>query len=47
MMTNERKNVIEKFAKEAGLSFASAKQMLEEIEAEYDGNEAMREVWYS
>jgi hypothetical protein len=47
MMTNERKNVIEKFAKETGLSFASAKQMLEEIEAEYDCNEAMREVWYS
>lgn len=46
-MTNERKNEIEKFAKEVGLSFASAKQMLEEIEAEYDGNEAMREVWYS
>lgn len=46
-MTAKRKSEIEKFAKEYGLSFASAKQMLEEIESEYDGNEAMAEVWYS
>lgn len=47
MMTIERKNEIEEFAKEVGLSFVDAKRMLEEIEAEYDGNEIMREVWYS
>lgn len=46
-MSIERKNEIEKFAKETGLSFASAKQMLEEIEAECDSDEIMREVWYS
>lgn len=46
-MSIERKNEIEKFAKETGLSFVDAKRMLEEIEADYDGNEAMREVWYS
>ncbi len=45
-MSVERKNEIEAFAKEYGLSFASAKRMLEEIEAEYDANEAMKEVWY-
>ena len=32
--------------KEYRLSFASAKRMLEEIEAEYDANEIMAEVWY-
>lgn len=42
----ERKNEIEAFAKEYGLSFASAKRMLEEIEADYDANEVMAEVWY-
>ena len=46
-MTNERKNQIEKFAKEVGLSFVDAKQMLEEIESDYDGCEEMLEVWYS
>ena len=45
-MSIERKNEIEAFAKEYGLSFASAKRMLEEIEAGYDANEAMAEVWY-
>ena len=35
-MSIERKNEIEAFAKEYGLSFASAKRMLEEIEAEYE-----------
>lgn len=47
MMTIERKNEIEEFAKEVGLSFVDAKRMLEEIEAGYDGNEIMKEVWYS
>ena len=46
-MTTERKNEIEKFAKEVGLSFVDAKLMLEEIESDYDGNDVMREVWYS
>jgi hypothetical protein len=46
-MSIERKNEIEKFAKETGLSFVDAKRMLEEIECDYDGNEIMREVWYS
>ena len=46
-MTTDRKNEIEKFAKEYGFSFASAKQMLEQIESGYDGNESMAEVWYS
>ena len=32
--------------KEYGLSLASAKRMLEEIEAEYDANKVMAEVWY-
>ena len=45
-MSIERKNEIEAFAKEYGLSFASAKRMLEEIEAEYDANESMAEMWY-
>lgn len=46
-MTNERKNQIEKFAKEVGLSFVDAKMMLEEIEAEEDSFcDTMREVWY-
>ena len=45
-MSIERKNEIEKFAKEYGLSFASAKRMLEEIEADYDANEVMAEMWY-
>lgn len=45
-MSVERKNKIEKFAKEYGLSFASAKRMLEEIEADYDANEVMAEMWY-
>ena len=45
-MSEERKNEIEAFAKEHGLSFASAKRMLEEIEAEYDANESMAEMWY-
>lgn len=45
-MTNERRTQIEEFAKEMGLSFASAKMMLEEIEADFDGNEAMAEIWY-
>lgn len=45
-MSIERKNEIEKFAKEVGLSFVDAKRMLEEIEAEYDANEVMAEMWY-
>ena len=45
-MSIERKNEIEKFAKEVGLSFADAKRMLEEIEADYDDNEVMAEMWY-
>ena len=45
-MSIERKNEIEAFAKEYGLSFASAKRMLEEIEAESDANESMAEMWY-
>jgi hypothetical protein len=45
-MTIERKNEIEKFAKEVGLSFVDAKNMLEEIEADYDANEIMAELWY-
>ena len=45
-MSAERKNEIEEFAKGYGLSFASAKRMLEEIEAEYDSNESMEEMWY-
>ena len=44
---NERKMQIESFAKEFGLSFASAKAMLEEIEADdFDYCDSMREVWY-
>lgn len=45
-MTDERIEKIEEMAKRLGLSFASAKAMLEEIESDYDGNEAMSEVWY-
>lgn len=45
-MSIERKNEIEKFAKETGLSFVDAKRMLEEIEADYDSNEVMAEMWY-
>ena len=45
-MSIERKNEIEAFAREYGLSFASAKRMLEEIESEYDANESMAEMWY-
>ena len=45
-MSIERKNEIEKFAKEVGLSFVDAKRMLEEIEADYDANEVIAEMWY-
>ena len=45
-MSIERKTEIEAFAEKSGLSFASAKRMLEEIAADYDGNEVMAEVWY-
>ena len=45
-MSIERKNEIEALAREYGLSFASAKRMLEEIEVEYDANESMAEMWY-
>ena len=45
-MSDERKNEIEAFAKKSGLSFASAKRMLEEIEDDYDATEVMAEVWY-
>ena len=45
-MTNERRTQIEEFAKEMGLSFASAKRMLEEIENDIDTNETMQEIWY-
>ena len=45
-MSIERKNEIEKFAKEVGLSFVDAKKMLEEIESDCDANEVMAEVWY-
>lgn len=45
-MNIERKKEIESIANKYGLSFASAKRMLEEIEADYDSNEIMAEVWY-
>ena len=45
-MIIESKNEIEKFAKEVGLSFVDAKKMMEEIEADYDANEIMAEMWY-
>lgn len=45
-MSIERKNEIEKLAKETGLSFVDAEKMLEEIEADYDANEIMAEMWY-
>jgi hypothetical protein len=46
-MSEERIREIEKLANDAGLSFASAKMMLEEIEADdFDCCDAMREVWY-
>ena len=45
-MSIERKNEIEKFAKEVGLSFVDAKKMLEEIESDCDANEVMAEMWY-
>lgn len=45
-MSIERKNEIEKFSKEVGLSFVDAKKMLEEIESDCDANEVMAEMWY-
>ena len=46
-MTTERKMQIEELAKETGLSFASAKAMLEEIEADdFDYRDAMESAWY-
>ena len=45
-MTNERKAQIEQFAKEMGMSFASAKTMLEEIENDIDTHETMQGIWY-
>lgn len=45
-MSIERKNEIEKFAKEVGLSSVDAKKMLEEIESDCDANEVMAEMWY-
>lgn len=45
-MTQERRKQIEEFAKEVGLSFASAKMMLEEIEQDIDTEESMREMMF-
>lgn len=46
-MTEERRNQIEELTKDLGLSFASAKQMLEEIEDEdFDYEQTMAEIAY-
>lgn len=46
-MTEERKQQIEDFAKKTGLSFSSAKRMLEEIEADdYCYAQTMAEIAY-
>ena len=46
-MTEERKQQIEDFAKDTGLSFASAKRMLEEIEADdFSYEQTMAEIAY-
>ena len=37
----ERKNAIQAYAKESGLSFIDAKMMLEAIEADYDANDGI------
>ena len=37
----ERKNAIQAYAKESGLSFVDAKMMLEAIEADYDANDGI------
>ena len=39
--TMERKNAIQAYAKESGLSFFDAKMMLEAIEADYDANDGI------
>ena len=39
--TMERKNAIQAYAKESGLSFVDAKMMLEAIEADYDANDGI------
>lgn len=38
-MSIERKNAIQAYANESGLTFADAKRMLEAIEADYDAND--------
>lgn len=45
-MTNERRMQIEELAKEVGLSFRDAERMLDEIENDFDANEAFSEMWY-
>ena len=46
-MTEERKQQIENFANKTGLSFASAKRMLEEIEADdFSYEQIMAEIAY-
>ena len=45
-MTDERSSQIEEIAKEYGLSFASAKVFLEDIESDVDTNEDMANAWY-
>ena len=45
-MTNERRNEIEKIAKETGLSFVDTERMSIEIENDVDTDEIMGEVWY-
>ena len=39
--TMERKNAIQAYANESGLSFVDAKMMLEAIEADYDANDGI------
>lgn len=45
-MSEERRRQIEELAKKVGLSFVDAKRMLEDIENDFDANEAMAEMWY-
>lgn len=46
-MTKEREEQIKRLAKEKGLSFASAKRMLEEMEADdFDYEQYMAEIAY-
>ena len=46
-MTEERRKQIEEFANKVGLGFASAKRMLEEIEADdFSYEQSMAEIAY-